>query len=388
MENGKAPQEEQLEALLQEARLFKPSEEFRRQANAGDPGIYERADRDLEGFWGEESKRLDWIEPWTKVLEWNAPWAKWFVGGKLNVAANCVDRHAASARRNKAAIIWEGEPGDSRVLTYGMLQREVNRFANGLRSLGVQKGDRVAIYMGMVPELAIAMLACAKIGAPHSVVFGGFSAESLRERINDATAKVLITADGGWRRGNVVPLKANADAALKDTPSIEKVIVLERIGKQSNASMQSPRDVTWEDLVKNASDECDAEPMDSEDMLYILYTSGTTGKPKGVVHTTAGYLTGVAATHHYIFDIKENDVYWCTADIGWIPLYLDFARFDFQVPTRGSSAARSDVANAKRVNAKTNKDTRLSMGSPSLVNYMDCDRALLKPSSRAARPVA
>jgi acetyl-CoA synthetase len=318
MGDGKATQKEQLEALLQEERLFKPSEEFRHQANAGDAAIYERAASDLEGFWAEESKRLDWIEPWKKVLEWNAPWARWFVGGKLNVTANCVDRHAASERRNKAAIIWEGEPGDSRVLTFGMLQREVNRFANGLKSLGVRKGDRVAIYMGMVPELAIAMLACAKIGAPHSIVFGGFSAESLRERINDAQAKVLITADGAWRRGNVVPLKANADAALTDTPTIEKVVVLERIGRQANAGMHSPRDVTWEQVVKDASDQCDAEPMDAEDMLYILYTSGTTGKPKGVVHTTAGYLTGVAATHHYIFDIKEDDVYWCTADIGWV----------------------------------------------------------------------
>ncbi|MGE5326220.1 MAG: acetate--CoA ligase [Deltaproteobacteria bacterium] len=318
MGNGKGTEAERLEALLQEARLFRPSAELQRSANARDSAIYSMAERNLESFWAEESKRLDWITPWTKVLEWDAPWAKWFVGGKLNVTANCVDRHAASGRRNKAAIIWEGEPGDSRVLTFGMLQREVNRFANGLKSLGVRKGDRVAIYMGMVPELAIAMLACAKIGAPHSIVFGGFSAESLRERINDAKAKVLITADGAWRRGNVVPLKANADAALTDTPTIEKVIVLERIGTRANASMQSPRDVTWEDVVKDASDQCDAEPMDAEDVLYILYTSGTTGKPKGLVHTTAGYLAGVTTTHHYIFDIKENDVYWCTADIGWV----------------------------------------------------------------------
>ena len=252
------------------------------------------------------------------MLEWNAPWAKWFVGGKLNVTYNCVDRHAHSARRNKAAIIWEGEPGDSRVLTFGMLEREVNRFANALKSLGVVKGDRIAIYMGMVPELAIAMLACAKIGAAHSVVFGGFSAEALRERINDAKAKVVITADGAWRRGTVVPLKASVDDALTGTPTIEKVVVLERVGKAAQISMKPGRDLWWHDLVANASDECAAEPMDAEDMLFILYTSGTTGKPKGVVHTTAGYLLGASTTHRYVFDIKEDDVFWCTADIGWV----------------------------------------------------------------------
>ena len=265
-----------------------------------------------------EAKRLDWFTPWQQVLEWKAPWVKWFVGGKLNVAYNCVDRHAASARRNKAAIIWEGEPGDSRVLTYGMLQREVNRFANVLKSLGVAKGDRVAIYMGMVPELAIAMLACAKIGAPHSIVFGGFSSEALRERINDAKAKVVVTCDGAFRRGTIVPLKAAVDEALRGTPTIEKCIVVRRVGEAAKISMEPGRDFWWHELVAGASAECPAEPMDAEDMLFVLYTSGTTGKPKGIVHTTGGYLVGAATTHHYVFDIKENDIYWCTADIGWV----------------------------------------------------------------------
>ena len=313
-----AVQPEKLEALLHEQRVFPPLEEFRRQANVNDPAIYEKAHRGLEEFWAKEAEHLDWFRHWTKVLEWNPPWAKWFVGGKINVTHNCVDRHLSTPRRNKAAIVWEGEPGDSRVLTYGMLAREVNCFANALKSLGVKKGDRVAIYLGMTPELPIAMLACAKLGAPHSVVFGGFSVDSLRERINDAKAKVLITADGAWRRGSVVPLKANADEAVKGTPTIEKVVVVERIGKAAQIAMQPGRDLWWNDLVAKASDRCEAEPMDAEDTLYILYTSGTTGKPKGIVHTTAGYLVGVSSTHRSIFDVKENDVYWCTADIGWV----------------------------------------------------------------------
>jgi len=312
------PSEKSLSALLDERRTFPPSEQFKKRASCNDPEIYDRAARDPEGFWAGEAKHLDWFAPWQKVLEWNVPWAKWFVGAKLNVTYNCVDRHAHSARRNKAAIIWEGEPGDSRVLTFGMLEREVNRFANALKSLGVAKGDRVAIYMGMVPELAIAMLACAKIGAAHSVVFGGFSAEALRERINDAKAKVVITADGAWRRGTVVPLKASVDDALSGTPTIEKVVVYERIGKAAQIAMKPGRDLWWHELVANASAECAAEPMDAEDMLFILYTSGTTGKPKGVVHTTAGYLLGASTTHRYVFDIKEDDVFWCTADIGWV----------------------------------------------------------------------
>src|SRR5580658_5721120 len=313
-----ASDEKSLSALLDERREFPPSEEFRRQANANDPAIYQRAARDPQSFWATEAKRLDWFAPWQQVLEWNAPWVKWFVGGKLNVAYNCVDRHAASHRRNKAAIIWEGEPGDSRAITYGMLEGEVNRFANALRGLGVAKGDRVAIYMGMVPELAVAMLACAKIGAPHSIVFGGFSAESLRERINDAKAKVVITADAAFRRGTIVPLKAAVDEALRGTPTIEKVVVVRRVGEAAKISMQPGRDLWWHELIATASSECPAEPMDAEDMLFVLYTSGTTGKPKGIVHTTGGYLVGAATTHNYVFDVKEDDVYWCTADLGWV----------------------------------------------------------------------
>jgi len=304
-------------ALLEEERTFPPPEEFKRQANINDPKIYEEAARDPEAFWAKAAEELDWFKRWDKVLEWDPPWAKWFVGGKLNASYNCIDRHLRTWRRNKAAIIFEGEPGDERVLTYQDLHREVSKFANVLKKLGIKKGDRVAIYLPMIPELPIAMLACARIGAVHSVIFGGFSAEALRDRINDAQAKLLITADGGWRRGHVVPLKQNADEALKNAPSVENVIVVRRIGDVLKTPFTS-REFWWHELMRDAPVECPPEPMDSEDMLFILYTSGTTGKPKGVVHTTGGYLVGVALTHKWIFDIKDEDVYWCTADIGWV----------------------------------------------------------------------
>jgi acetyl-CoA synthetase len=310
-----------LDDLLREDRRFPPPESFAAQANASDPGIRDRADADPEAYWASWAEELDWFRKWDEVLEWTPPHARWFLGGQLNVAYNCLDRHLGGPRRNKAALIWEGEPGDVRTYTYWDLHREVSQFASALKGLGVQKGDRVAIYLPMIPEAAIAMLACARIGAAHSVVFGGFSPESLADRINDATAKVLITADGGYRRGNVVPLKRNADEAVARCPSIEHVVVVARgfgISRTTQAKMQAGRDVWYHDLMAEASRECPAEPMDSEDLLYILYTSGTTGKPKGVVHTTGGYLTQVYATTKWVFDLKEDDVYWCTADVGWV----------------------------------------------------------------------
>ncbi len=311
--------EQALEALLLEDRRFPPSEEFRAQANASDPEIYERAEADFEAYWASWAERLDWFEPWERVLEWTPPHAKWFVGGRLNASYNCLDRHLSGVRRNKAALIWEGEPGDQRVYTYRDLHREVSKFANVLKSLGVGKGDRVAIYLPMIPEAAIAMLACARIGAPHSVVFGGFSAESLRDRIVDAEAKVLITADGGFRRGRVVALKDAADEAVSETPSITHVVVVKRGGGLETAVHMKPgRDLWYHELVEDASAHCPAEPMDAEDLLYILYTSGTTGKPKGVVHTTGGYMTQVLATTNLVFDLKDEDCYWCTADVGWV----------------------------------------------------------------------
>ena len=312
------PVSPEIEALLKEERSFPPPAAFAAAAVISDPDIYARAAKDPEAFWAGFAKELDWIAPWSKVLDWNPPDAKWFVDGKINVSANCLDRHARSWRRNKAAFIWEGEPGDRRTLTYFDLYRQVCQFANVLKSLGVKKGDRVALYLPLIPELAIAMLSCARIGAVHSVVFGGFSAESLRDRINDSACKVLVTADGGYRRGGIVPLKQVADEALEDTPSIQHVVVVQRGFADIPVHITEGRDHWYHRLMQDASYDCPAEPMDAEDMLYILYTSGTTGKPKGIVHTTGGYLVGAYATTKWVFDLKEDDVYWCTADIGWV----------------------------------------------------------------------
>ena len=308
----------ELSALLQEHRTFEPPAAFREQATVTDASIYEQAAADPEAFWSGFAQELEWSTPWTRVLDWDPPNAKWFIGGKINASVNCLDRHVRTARRNKAAIIWEGEPGDRETLTYWDLYREVNKFANALKQLDVTKGDRVAIYLPMIPQLPIAMLACARIGAIHSVVFGGFSAESLRDRINDASAKVLITADGGYRRGQIVPLKQISDEALTGTPSIEHVVVVKRHGLETQIDIKEGRDHWYHRLMASAPATCEPEPMDSEDMLYTLYTSGTTGKPKGIVHTTGGYLVGTYATTKWVFDLKEEDVYWCSADIGWV----------------------------------------------------------------------
>ncbi len=311
---------DQLATLLTEDRRFPPPAGFAERAVATQ-ALYDRADADRLGFWEDEAKRLEWSRPWETVLEWQLPHAKWFAGGELNVSVNCLDRHLRGARRNQAALIWEGEPGDTRVLTYWDLHREVCRAANALRRLGVQKGDRVAIYLPMIPEAAIAMLACARIGAIHSVVFGGFSAESLRDRINDAEAVCLITADGGYRRGSVVQLKRFADDAVRQCPSIRSVLVVHRGGgaiDPTHCPMTEGRDHWWHRLLENEPGNAQPEAMDAEDLLFILYTSGTTGKPKGIVHTTGGYLTQVAATTRHVFDLRDGDVFWCTADVGWV----------------------------------------------------------------------
>jgi acetyl-CoA synthetase len=307
-------------SVLKETRQFPPppalsagahiknGEEYQR--------LWQRAKDDPEGFWGEQAEALHWFRRWDKVLVWNEPHAQWFAGGKINACYNCVDRHAEGPRADQPAILWEGEPGDRRSLTYRDLHQQVCQFANVLKGLGIKAGDRVTIYMPMVPEAAVAMLACARIGATHSVIFGGFSAEAVADRNNDARARLVITADGGWRRGKVVPLKQNVDAALLKSPTVEKCIVLNRCNQ--NVAMKTGRDLWWQNLMAKASADCPAEPLDSEHPLYVLYTSGSTGKPKGVLHTTAGYLLGTALTHRWVFDLHDEDIYWCTADIGWV----------------------------------------------------------------------
>ena len=311
---------EALDQLSRETRSFKPSQEFSQRAHVKSLREYEKlyneSIKNPDKFWARIASELHWFKPWKKVLEWKLPYAKWFVGGKTNISYNCLDRHLSTARKNKAAIIWEGEPGDTRVLTYLDLHREVCKFANVLKGLGIKTGDRVVIYMPMVPELPIAMLACARIGAAHSVVFGGFSATALVDRINDCQAKLVITADGGYRRGNIVELKKAVDEAVDKCPTISNVIVLRRTG--TSTIMRAGRDHWWSDLMAAASTQCPAEELDSEQLLYILYTSGSTGKPKGISHTTGGYMAGNYLTTKLVFDLREEDTYWCTADIGWV----------------------------------------------------------------------
>jgi acetyl-CoA synthetase len=307
-------------SVLKESRVFPPAANFVTTAHV-DAAERDRlaawAEKDLEGFWAAQAESLHWFKKWNQVLDWsNAPHAKWFVGGTTNASFNCLDRHLASGRKDKTAILWEGEPGDTRTLTYAQLHREVCQFASALKKLGVAKGDRVTIYMPMIPEAAVAMLACARIGAVHSVIFGGFSAEAVADRNNDAKAKLVITADAGWRRGKVVPLKANVDTALDKSPTVEKCVVFNRCNEK--VTMKSGRDVWWHEVVTDAPADCPAEQLDSEHPLFILYTSGSTGKPKGVLHTTGGYLLGASLTHKWVFDIKDSDIYWCTADVGWV----------------------------------------------------------------------
>ncbi len=309
-----------LESILRENRVFPPPEEFAQRAHikslAQYEEMYRRSVDDPEGFWAEAARELDWFEPWQKVLEWDLPWARWFVGGKLNLCYNCVDRHVENGRAQKTAILWEGEPGEIRRLSYRELHAEVQKFANVLKGLGISKGDRVAVYMGMTPELAIAILACARIGAVHSVIFGGFAANAIVDRVNDAQCVAILTQDSSYRRGNEVKLKATVDEAVGQCPTVRNVVVYRRTG--SPVEMQMGRDHWWHELTAAAEKECPAEALDAEDPLYILYTSGTTGKPKGLVHTTGGYSVQTCLTSKYIFDLKEDDVYWCSADIGWV----------------------------------------------------------------------
>ena len=307
-----------IDALSYEQRKFSPSAEFKANAIVSDQSLYLEGERDLEAYWARHARELiSWAQPFTKTLEWDLPYAEWFSDGTLNVSYNCLDRHVLAGLGDKVAFYWEGEPGDSRVITYAQLLDEVQRFANVLKSLGIKKGDRVNIYLPMIPEAAVAMLACARIGAAHSVVFGGFSSQSLSDRINDAEAKLLITADGGWRRGEVFPLKSQADEALKSTKTIEHVVVVKR--GNNEVAMTPGRDVWYHEAMAKADAICEAEPMEAEHLLFLLYTSGTTGKPKGIMHTTAGYLTHVTTTFKYAFDHKpETDIFWCTADVGWV----------------------------------------------------------------------
>jgi acetyl-CoA synthetase len=309
---------ETIDDLGNEKRKFPPSPEFVATALVADSSLHDEGRRDYEGFWARHAREsLSWSKPWNTICEWNLPFAKWFIGGELNVSYNCLDRHVLAGRGSKVAFYWEGEPGDTRVVTYQELLDETQKFANALLSLGVQKGDRVNIYLPMIPEAVVAMLACARIGAAHSVVFGGFSAQALADRINDASAKVLITADGGWRRGEIFPLKPQADAAVANTPTIEHVVVVRRCN--NDVTMQTGRDHWYHDLIAAAAPTCAAEPMDSEQLLFLLYTSGTTGKPKGIMHTTGGYLAHVATTFKYAFDHQpDRDIFWCTADVGWV----------------------------------------------------------------------
>ncbi len=311
---------DEISSLLKETRVFAPPEGFSETACIRSLDqldlIRSEAERDPQAFWADIARELHWFSPWEHVLEWDPPFAKWFTGGTTNLCYNCVDRHLATWRRNKAAIVWEGEPGDSRVLTYADLRREVGRFASVLRGLGVEAGDRVGLYLPMIPELAIAMLACARIGATHSVVFGGFSAEALRDRLNDAQAKVVVTADGGYRRGAIVPLKANVDEALRQAPSVERVVVVSRTGQ--TVPMNDGRDLWWNELMDEAGDIPECTALDAEHPLFILYTSGTTGKPKGVVHTTGGYMVHTYITSKWVFDLRDDDTYFCTADLGWV----------------------------------------------------------------------